>query len=410
MVDKGKVLRNVYKKKLAEYVQAKEQKGQQDVTSETVPTTKDPIEKVVQRTPYKINLEIEGKKGKYPFVVNANLSVVERKKLLRVATAISNALKLNTASALAVRFENLLKKITNEADNYGIDYVEALRQVIQNFSGKVRDLVRSNQNVNQAKNNLNQIMEILDEKKEEKMPEEEGTPAVTEGVKELKLKLSTKQEEEEEEEEAPSAPAATAAAEESSEEEEEEGEPSAPAAASQAPTIQLPQEGVKNDPKTKVGKERMEAIRDITEVYQELYSILKSPSRKLRLRNLVNNFTKNINTFRTDKIVKAKFVEVSNAMKDIAREERESKKSGKGMSKGCGMRKGRYGTYRGVIGYGHTPQHIAAANKGFATAPMNANSPFGQKAFRAPQSNAIPKYLNFAQVLPNKSGNFAVLE
>jgi hypothetical protein len=41
---------------------------------------------------------------------------------------------------------------------------------------------------------------------------------------------------------------------------------------------------------------------------------------------------------------------------------------------------------------------------------MNANSPFGQKAFRAPQSNAIPKYLNFAQVLPNKSGNFAVLE
>jgi hypothetical protein len=167
------------------------------------------------------NLEIEGKKGKYPFVVNANLSVVERKKLLRVATAISNALKLNTASALAVRFENLLKKITNEADNYGIDYVEALRQVIQNFSGKVRDLVRSNQNVNQAKNNLNQIMEILDEKKEEKMPEEEGTPAVTEGVKELKLKLSTKQEEEEEEEEAPSAPAAAAAAEESSEEEEE---------------------------------------------------------------------------------------------------------------------------------------------------------------------------------------------
>ncbi len=71
---------------------------------------------------------------------------------------------------------------------------------------------------------------------------------------------------------------------------------------------------------------------------------------------------------------------------------------------GEGMRKGRHNTYRGNIGYGHVDMR-----HGFATAPMNANSAIGQQAFHAPQSNAIPKYLNM-NIIPNKRGNFAVLE
>jgi hypothetical protein len=378
-MDKGKVFRNLAKKKLAEYIQEKEAKGDQETHSETVPVTKDKIVKAAQRTPYKLNLEIEGKKGKYPFVVNANLSLVEKKRLMRVATAISNALKLDTASALAVRFENLLKKMTTEAENYSIDYIEALEGLIKNIYEKVRELVKKNQNINQAKNNLNQIIELLDEKKEEKRPMEEGIPALEEGEKELNIKIGKPSAEEEEEEE----------------------------------------EGIKEVPELRFGEitgtddlsERKREIKEeLTDKFNQIYPLLPSVTLRDELYNLCNKFAKGLKGRKKLALLNSsyervraiideleEYVEPAAAPAAAAAEEEEEEAGG-------GHRKGRYGTHRGYIGYGEMPKY----DKGFATAPMNANSPFGQAAFKAPQSNAIPKYLNF-EIIPNKRGNFAYL-
>lgn len=379
-MDKGKVFRNLAKKKLAEYIQEKEVKGEQETTHETVPTVKEPIKKGVRRTPYKINLEIEGKKGKFPFVINANLSIAERKRLIRVATAVSNALKLDTASALAIRFENLLKNMTNEADKYSIDYIEALEGFIKNIYEKVRDLVRKNQNINQAKNNLNQIIELLDEKKEEKIPTEEGEPAEEEGVKEIKLNVGQPYEEEEEE--------------------EQEGS-----------------EGFERIPQLRFGEitgtteldERKREIKEeLSEAFEEIYSRLQTIALRNELYNLCNKFAKGLKKRKNLKTLNEGYERIKAIMNELeeyaepvaapaaAAEEEEEEEAG-------GMRKTKHKIYRGYTGYGKIFNH------GTATNPMNANSPFNQPAFRAPQSSAIPKYLNF-EIIPNKRGNFAVLK
>lgn len=309
-MDKGRVLRNVYKKKLAEYVQEKEQKGEQETHSETVPKVKNAI-KVVPRKAFKVNLKKVDDQGRVlailPVDINAVLSTGEKKKLLVTIKAIENAGKTNSTDVLVQRMDNLLKKILREVGGYSLDYMASLKKILEETTkndNRINDLfpIFTNSPINRAKfkNFVNQIIELLDEKTEETRGEleveENILPSVEEkGQEDLDVKLQTI-------------------------------------------GFGLPQED-------------------------------------------------------------------------------------------GGMRKGRHNTKRGYIGYGKekkvkvraklikrkTPsEHVIfsttpAIDKGFAANPSAANSPLGKKAFMAPQSNAIPKYLNFNSI-PNKRGSFAVLE
>jgi hypothetical protein len=310
-MDKGKVFRNLAKKKLAEYIQSKEQKGEQAITSETVPTQKETIKKITPRKAFRINLKLVSADGQLirnlPVEINAVLSIGEKKKLLTTIKSIENAGQTSSSDVLVQRLDNLLKKILRESGSYSADYIDAFKKVLEEITVSDNRIVQifpsfTNNPINKAKfkNFINQIVETLDEKKER-----------------------IKDELEVEENILPST--------------QEEGQESADI---ELRTVGFPQ----------VGR---------------------------------------------------------------------------------GMRKGKYNTYRGVIGYGDNmddgcgkkikikkkskmPESVpvvvsdASIDKGFATAPMNANSPFGQPAFKAPQSNAIPKFLNIGMI-PNKKGNFAVL-
>jgi hypothetical protein len=322
-MDKGKVFRNLAKKKLAEYIQAQEQKGDQQVHTETVPTTKDKIKKVTPRKAFRINLKLVDQNkqlvGILPVAIDAVLSIGEKKKLIATVKSIENAGKTNSSDVLIQRLDNLLKKILRESGSYSIDYIDALTKVLVEVSNSPQRVGQvfpslANAPINSAKfkNFMNQIIELLDERKQEIKDEFE----VDENI------LPATQEEGQEEEDI---------------ELQTVGFPQAPAPAS-APAV----------PPT-------------------------PPSPRL-----------------------------------ISQIE-QAKKKGKGM----GMRKTKQNTYRGFTGYGDNNMvnipSTPAIDKGFATAPMNANSPFGQPAYRSKQTNAIPKYLNF-EVIPNKRGNFAVLE
>ena len=460
-MDKGKVFRNLAKKKLAEYViekEQKEQKGEQEPFSETVAQPKGVVQTSQQRTPYKIDLEIEGKKGKYSFVINANLSLVEKKRLMRVATAISNALKLDTASALSIRFENLLKKITSEVNNYSIDYIQTLEQLIKNIYVKVGDLVRTNQNINQAKNNLNQIIELLDEKKDEMMTIEEGTPASSvsvvtrtkegipiitpstkEGIKELEITVGKR------EKQAPAAPAAQAA-------------PAAPvkkiikikkkknikkpvvtaeSAEVAQPTVTAPKLNFAEEMSGKFVELKNKIKQEITERFNELYPQIASVTIKNNLFGICNEFAKKLNNKRSEKAINMQYETLKKNIKKIEKEtgiiteepaqvenieefaeETPFSQLGEEEQEGNGKplpRKGRHNTYRGYIGYGESipamlkaPSVGVVGKRGFAANPSAANSPFGQPAWSQQQYDSIGKYLNF-NLVPNKRGNYAVL-
>jgi hypothetical protein len=412
MVDKGKVLRNVYKKKLAEYVQTQEQKGEQDVHSETVPTTKSPVLKVVKREPINIDLEffVYKKKAKTPVAtpisIQANLSKAERKKLINTINSINESVRLGSAQAIIDRVNALIKRLIPESANYSVEYTDALLKVIKEMNKNVENIVPSNQKREAetvVKNVFNQVEELLEERLAELKPEmEEGEspaevsiPATKQGevAKRLpppppeSLKIETIQ------------PIETEA--------QRDIKYTTP------PDIFFVEDRFTSANRINYNTNRTEIISKFNDTFVKL-------PNKTEQDEYVKMYKKRIqamgtaNTGDIDEI-KNKFITDSNQFLTDALARASS-------SSGTGMRKTKQNTYRGYTGYGSQTSLMGcgdagqvqfsttpAVDKGFATAPMNANSPFGQPAYRSKQSNSIPKYLNF-NVIPNERGNFAVIE
>jgi hypothetical protein len=383
-MDKGKVLRNLYRKKLAEYIQQKEAKGEQETHSETVPVTQQ-IEKVVPRKRYDIDLEFETKVGNKkvmkPVRVIANLSVTEKRKFSNFAKYIADAIKLRSSAVLVERLNNLLKRIIAESGSYSLDFSQAMMDFIKIIKQELASIVAESarkEGLEGVQNVLNQMNEIFEEKKQVIMPEE-GVPAIEERAEEVKIPFK-------------------------------EGEESG-----KKKIIIRRKRRLEFQPFTDAresSRNKREAIKKkLQDAYEEISHRLQSTEQRNNVFRLMNEFAKRVHKIALVRL-NQEFEDLGEQIRGVvpeeepaaapAQAEEEEEVEGEG-----GMRKGRYNTHRGYIGYGH--QEMPAFKKGFATAPMNANSPFGQPAFRAPQSNAIPKFLNL-HLVPNKKGNFAVLE
>lgn len=384
-MDKGKVLRNLYRKKLAEYIQQKEEKGEQETHSETVPVSKDVIEKPVQRKRYNIDLEFETKVGNKkvmkPVRVIANLSVAEKRKFGNFSKYIADAIKLRSSAVLVERLNNLLKRIIAESGTYSLDFSQAMMDLIKIIKQELSSIVAESarkEGLEGVQNVLNQINEVFEEKKQAVMPEE-GVPAIEERAEEVKIPFK-------EEEEAPG-----------------------------KKIIRIRRKRrLEFQPftdKKETSRQKREVIKnELQRGYDEVYPQLKSIEERNNVFRLMNEFAKRLHKIALVRLdqefedLKEQIGQLQPAESSSAPAQAEVEGAEEEVE-GEGHRKGRYGTHRGYIGYGHIPEY----KKGFATAPMNANSPFGLPAFDSPQSNAIPKYLNF-HLIPNKRGNFAVLE
>jgi hypothetical protein len=391
-INKGKVFRNLAKRKLAEYIREKEEKGEQEAHSETVGQIKAPIQSSEQRKRYAIDLDfiIEGKK--VPVKMNVNLSIPERRKFANYVKYISNAIKLQNSTVLVERLNNLLKRIVAEKDNYSIDFSNAMRDLLKVLNNKLDQIVPEagrKEGLEGVRNVFNQLVELFEERLGELMPIEEGTPAQEEKIQQVKIpvgentktkiKIHKKRE-------------------------------------LQNPTITGKNQKKRNELKNKARKfyddeyENVVTIANKNKLYKLLNDFIIQLSSetftkgltKEQMQNAYDAIETNIKTNLIPASAPAQIEEEAdiNPFSSLQEEEEEEEAGG--------MRKGRHNTHRGYIGYGHERGHLDISH-GFATAPMNANSPFGQKGFRAPQSNAIPKYLNF-EIIPNKRGNFAVLE
>jgi hypothetical protein len=391
-MDKGKVFRNLAKKKLAEYIQQKEEKGEQESHSETVPTTKGLIQAPEQRKRYAIDLDfmVEGKK--VPVKMNVNLSIPERRKFANYVKYISNAIKLKNSTVLVERLNNLLKRLVAEKDNYSIDFSNAMRDLLKALNEKLIDIVPEagrKEGLEGVRNVFNQLVELFEERLAELMPVEEGEPAVEEKEEQISIPIGEEK---------------------------------------KTKKIRIRKKRALPDPSIsgKNQKKREELKRKANELYERVYPAVLTVAKKNKLYKLLADFiTKIASTTFTQGLTKGQLDDGFNEVKDVieselisaaapAQIEEEAEENPFGVlgeeeeevekESGEGMRKGRHNTYRGHIGYGHVDMR-----HGFATAPMNANSALGQQAFHAPQSNAIPKYLNM-NIIPNKRGNFAVLE
>ena len=385
-MDRGKVLRNLYKKKLAQYVKEKEEKGEQETHSETVPVTKDAIEKPTQRKRYDIDLEFETKVGKKkvmkvmkPVRVIANLSVAEKRKFSNFAKYIADAIKLRSSAVLVERLNNLLKRIIAESGSYSLDFSQAMMdfiKIIKNEIGSIVDESVRKEGLEGVQNVLNQMNEIFEEKKQAIMPEE-GVPAFKEGAEEIKIPFK-------------------------------EGEESGTKKKIIIRKRRLEFQPF-TDAKEKSRNKREVIKKKLQDAYEEISPRLQSTEQRNNVFRLMNEFAKRVHKIALVRLDQ-EFEDLGEQLRGVVPEEEPASAPAQAeeeveVEEEGGMRKGRYGTYRGYIGYGHIPEY----KKGFATPPINANSPFGQPAYRSPQSNAIPKFLNM-HLIPNKRGNFAVLE
>lgn len=374
-MDRGKVLRNLYKKKLAEYIQQKEAKGEQETHSETVPATNQ-IEKVVPRRRYDIDLEFETKIGKKkimkPIRIVANLSVAEKRKFGNFAKYIADAIKLRSSAVLVERLNNLLKRIVGEAGSYSVDFSQAMMDFIkiikQELSSVVAESARK-EGLEGVQNVLNQITEIFEEKKQAILPDE-GLPAIGQQAEEINIPFK---------------------------ESEEPGKKK---------IIIKRKRRLEFQPFTDAkeqSRNKREAIKKkLQDAYDEVFPQLDSTEQRNNIFKLMNEFAKRLHKIALIRLDQ-EYEDLGEQIKGIIPEEPASapaqviKEEEGEIEVGTGMRKGRHNTHRGYIGYGH--------QKGFATPPMNANSPFGLPAFDQPQSNAIPRFLNM-HLIPNKKGNY----
>jgi hypothetical protein len=421
-MDSGKVFRRLYKKKLAEYIQQKEAKGEQETHSESVASSKE-MEKVVQRSPYKLDLNFSRyDKGiltpLLPIELNVVLSIEERKKLANIGKALSNVLKLQSSQAIVDRLNNLLKRMVNET--YSIDYAKALLDMIKIIMNKINVLI-SDKDVRKGlpsiKNVFNQIIELLEERIQERIPAEEGVPALEDVSREININF------EEGKESSSIAPGKKKKKEESQ---------VAPGARS-IPALKFPEiEG-----KVKNAKEKVKA--DLIRIYEEIYPKLPTTETKNSLYKIANNFAKEINKYSRTKKIEDDFKIVIDAIADLTSmlsssssapaaveegEEIEQSNPFEGLEEsgeGYGhKRKNKYGTYRGIVGCGMQRHPVVGCGmqrhpvvgcgmqRHPAVALAKSNSPVGLPPYNAPQSFSIPKFLNIG-VVPNEKGNFGYL-
>jgi hypothetical protein len=450
-MDTGKKFRNLYKKKLSEYVQTKELKGDQDTHSETVPVTQNPIKSIVPRTQFELDLNFyryrkskgQTVKEKVPVKIQATLSNEEKKKIQNVAQSIATAIKLNNAPAIVDRLNNLLKRMTAEAKNYSIDYNDAMLNVLKNLLSKINILITDTEvkkNISTVKNVFNQMIELLEEKQQELLGSEEGTPAIQAGPQKLNLDFEENPTEGAEEAEAA----------------EESG----------IPKLNF---GIFKDKKSTTLEKRQKLKKIVESSFNVLYENLQTTEEKNFLYNKFNTFAKKIKSMNSNTLAsqfsdfKKKLIEdikkKFNIEEEIEEEEEEEeeveppsapaaveeeeevieapvaappqkkiyKLKSKNIKKikspnifkgpegptgppafpGFGTRKTRHNAHTGFTGYGK-PVINPNYNKGYAVAPINLNSPFGLPSYSAFQSYAVPKFLNIG-VIPNKKGTFAVL-
>ena len=418
-MDKGKVFRNLAKKKLAEYVIEKEQKGEQEPFSETVAQPKGVIQKSEQRKKYDIDLEFAVGNKKVPVKLNVNLSIPERRKFTNYTKYISNAVKLKNSAVLVERLNNLLKRIVAEKDNYSIDFSNAMKNLIKALNEKLNEIVQGvsgKEGLEGVRNVFNQLNEIFDERINELTQIEEGEPASSVSVV-TKTKegvpIVTPQEQKTEEITIPI------------------GEET------KTKTIRVKQPKKRNLPNPTVtgsrnAQLRQQYISKARNLYDTSFKKVETIENKNRLYELLNTFILRIanNDTITKEKLKDDFTEIESEINDelktpevsniysslaqpaAAEEEEESSGNGKPLL----PRKGRHNTYRGYIGYGESipavqkaPSVGVVGKRGFAANPSAANSAFGQPAWSQQQYDSIGKYLNF-NLVPNKHGNYAVLE